>query len=52
MFGKTQQLRGQLADGLPAQLGDRLGSVSEPARAARLHLGALPLDPRTLLLGK
>jgi hypothetical protein len=52
MLGQPEQLRGQLARGLPAQLLHSLWSVGETLRGAVLYSCFLTLNPGPLLLGK
>ena len=52
MLGQAEQLRGQLAGGLPAQLLHSLWSVGNTLRGAVLYPCFLALDPRALLFGK
>ena len=52
MLGEAEQLRGQLAGGLPAQLLQGLWSVRDTARRACLYPRFLALNPGSLLLGK
>ena len=52
MCRQAQQLRRQLARGLPSQLRERFRRVGRGARAGVLNLRALPLNPGALLLGK
>jgi hypothetical protein len=49
---EAQQFRGQLARGLPAQFFYRLGGVGEASRMTFVYLGALTLNPGTLLFGE
>jgi len=52
MLGQAEQLRGQLAGGLPAQLLHILWSIREAQRRVFLYPRFLTLNPGALLLGE
>jgi hypothetical protein len=52
VLGQAEQLRGQVASGLPAQLSHSLWSVGWTPRRAFLYPCFLTLNPGALLLGK